>query len=608
MRYLIPLIILFPILLHGQQAKDHSYLFPINPGQQNFLAGTVGEIRSSHFHTGIDIKTGGKTGLPVYATTDGFISRIKVSARGYGHTLYLQHEDGNLSVYAHLENFVPKLKQWVISRQYIKESFDVDLFPTAHQFDFQRGDIIGYSGNTGSSSGPHLHFEIRDAQQRPLDVLAMGFEEIKDSRKPIVKKIAFETLAEDARVNGYFGRFEFDLTSVDGSYRMTQPLHLSGKIGIEIYSYDPMNGVPNKNGIIETTLKVNGVTKFSENKSPLVFSKQRSTLVHYNYEASQKGSRRFNRLYIADGNEQTIYNKRNRGIIFTGKSKIEIYTTDSYRNTSSTVITTADTIPPFDPSLRAMDRIGNFLHFKSDQTVSIKLDEWRSLQPYQKDGLNGYYVWDLRMGTPKSAFVNGQTISTSLVGTIPPKQALTYVQQEFDLKMEAQSLFDTVYLTFEKEYDTIQALELFKFKNATEPLKRNVKITLKPEQNHHIDASVYSVFGKKKYYAGGTWQGDNITFSTRDLVTYTILRDSVPPTIKPRSVDQSQLSFYIRDDLSGVSSFRAEIDGAFVLMYYEPKRNLIWSEKLDKNIPFKGQFILEIIDKANNKKKYKRNL
>lgn len=583
-------------------------MFPINPGQQNYLAGTVGEIRSSHFHTGIDVKTGGRTGLPIYAITDGYISRAKVATGGYGNALYMQHPDGSISVYAHLEEFDKQLQQWVIEQQYLNESFEIDLFPERDQFSFRKGDVIGYSGNSGSSSGPHLHFEIRDKNHRPIDILSLGFDEIKDRIPPVVQKIAFETLEVDARVNGFFGRHEFELSKQNGAYTNTIPIHLKGKIGIEIYSYDPMDGIPNKNGIVKTTLTIDGEKAFEEHKTELSFSKQRNALVHYNYEAAKKGRKRFNRLFLADGNEQSFYNEVNRGVNFLNQSKIEIITTDSYGNASNTAITLSKEIPETKPWMAEMDQIGNFLHFKSNQTISVKLKEWVSLKPYRVSGEDSYYIWDLRKGTPKSVFLNGKTVATSFVGTIPPKQGMTYIQKEFDLKLSHRSLFDTLYLAFEKGYDSLHRLEIFDFKNPTQPIRANIDITLKSEKEYHIDAAAYSVFGNSYNYIGGEWEGQDLTFQTRDLVRYTILRDSVPPTITPRVTNKDNLSFRIKDDLSGVNSFRGEIDGNFVLMYYEPKRKLLWATKRDKNIPFEGEFTLEVIDNSNNKSTFSKKL
>lgn len=609
MKHLFYLLILFLSLSStGQHYQSMDYLFPINPGQQNYLAGTVGEIRGSHFHTGIDVKTGGRTGLPVHAVVDGYVTRIKVSAWGYGYVLYMKHPNGTFSVYAHLEAFDTRITDWTLKQQYKKESFEVDLFPDVGQFTFKKGDIIGYSGNTGSSSGPHLHFEIRDANHQPIDVLSLGFAEIQDNLPPIVQKVAFITLSEDARVNGYFGRYEFNLTKTGNEFRLKKPISLKGKIGIEIYSYDPMNGVPNKNGVTRTTLSIDDRTYFEEVKKSFNFGKQRNVLVHYNYPAYKKGSKRFNRLYLADGNEHTIYSKVNRGVSFNGQKEIKIETADSYNNVSITSIQLGDYIIEKAPRLNKPDVIGNFLHFKSNQQGAILLENWKSIEPYKTVNEYSYYLWDLRKGIPNGLFINGETIQTGLVSVIPSRQNTSYEQAEFSIDFTHRTLFDTLYLAFEKRYNSAKDIELFEFKNATQPMRSNMTISLKPETKYSEKAKVFSVFGSRYNFIGGEWDDGEIVFKTRDLVTYTILEDSTAPTIEPRVLNADDLKFKISDQLSGIKSYRATIDGEFVLMYYEPKRKRIWSKKYNKNIPFRGEFILEVIDQSDNKSTFRKTL
>ncbi|MGB5928939.1 MAG: M23 family metallopeptidase, partial [Cyclobacteriaceae bacterium] len=168
-------------------SQDGEYLFPIKPGEKNLLAGTMGELRSSHYHGGIDIKTEQREGFEVYATQDGYISRIKVSGYGYGNAMYVQHPDGNTSVYGHLQRFLDDVADYVRGQQYEREAFGVDLFPEKEMFPVKKGDVIAISGNSGGSSGPQLHFEIRDKNQRPLNPLTFGFEkEINDNIPPTV--------------------------------------------------------------------------------------------------------------------------------------------------------------------------------------------------------------------------------------------------------------------------------------------------------------------------------------------------------------------------------------------------------------------------------------
>ena len=152
------------------------------------LSGTFGELRSNHFHAGIDIKTQGRSGLNVYAIEDGYVSRIKVSPWGYGKAIYITHPNGYTSVYAHLMRYHGKIQDFVIKNQYIEQSYSIELFPKEGEFLVKKGQVIGLSGNTGSSFAPHLHFEIRKSNnQKPQNVLHFNFD-VKDNLPPLLKK------------------------------------------------------------------------------------------------------------------------------------------------------------------------------------------------------------------------------------------------------------------------------------------------------------------------------------------------------------------------------------------------------------------------------------
>ena len=170
------LLVALPVVVLAQsgdpepvrESPTEGYLFPINPGQANYLAGTMGELRASHFHGGIDIRTGNRIGLPVLATQSGYVSRAQASAFGYGTVLYVTHADGKVSVYGHLDKITGKLGAFVKKEQYRRKTFEISLAFAPNEFPVNRGDTIALSGNTGSSQGPHLHFEIREGNREKL--------------------------------------------------------------------------------------------------------------------------------------------------------------------------------------------------------------------------------------------------------------------------------------------------------------------------------------------------------------------------------------------------------------------------------------------------------
>jgi hypothetical protein len=216
-RVITLLVIICPFFSSAQFSRpdekfpnEEKYLYPINPGFPGSLAGTMGELRSNHFHSGIDIRTGNVIGLPVLASKSGYISRVSVTPSGYGNVLYITHPDGNTTLYAHLDKFKGALAEYVLQEQYRRKTSKINLYFRANQFVVKRGDTVALSGNSGSSGGPHLHFDIRDPNNFALNpLLVESFPEITDDMPPAIEKIALKTLDINSRINDKFGRFEF---------------------------------------------------------------------------------------------------------------------------------------------------------------------------------------------------------------------------------------------------------------------------------------------------------------------------------------------------------------------------------------------------------------
>ncbi|MFO7721109.1 MAG: M23 family metallopeptidase, partial [Gillisia sp.] len=160
------------------------------------LSGTFGELRSNHFHSGLDIKTQQREGLNVLASAEGYVSRINVQHYGYGKALYIQHPNGYTTVYGHLKKFSPAIEAYIKKQQYAKETYEIELFPTASELKVENGELVAFSGNTGGSGGPHLHFEIRDGQQRPMNPKLFGVN-VKDNQAPVINSLYVYPIGED---------------------------------------------------------------------------------------------------------------------------------------------------------------------------------------------------------------------------------------------------------------------------------------------------------------------------------------------------------------------------------------------------------------------------
>ena len=164
--YLLTIFILFNSIINSQNSGDYPLDIPI------ILSGTFGELRPNHFHAGIDIKTKGSEGFNVYSIGDGYVSRIQVTHGGYGKALYVKHDNGQTSVYAHLQKYSPRIEKIVKEIQYSKESYTFRVYPKKNKIRISKKELIGYSGNTGRSYGPHLHYELRDDMDRPINPIA----------------------------------------------------------------------------------------------------------------------------------------------------------------------------------------------------------------------------------------------------------------------------------------------------------------------------------------------------------------------------------------------------------------------------------------------------
>ena len=314
MRLLTLLLILLAHLNFAQNKYPQDYFrHPLDIPL--VLSGTFAELRSNHFHSGLDIKTQQREGLKTYTAAPGYVSRIKISHWGYGKALYITHPNGYTSVYAHLQKFSPKIEAYIKQRQYEKESFTIELFPSAEELPIIKDEIVGFTGNTGGSGGPHLHFEIRDSKERPMNPMLFGID-IKDTKKPKIVGIYAYPRNSISHVNNSNERVELRLIpQKTGDYNV-EKIKAFGKLGFGVITWDRQDLAANKNGVSNIQTFFNGNKNLEINFSRFSFSETKHLNRLIDYEYFKKKKSRIQKLFIESNNPLSLYqNADNDGYI-----------------------------------------------------------------------------------------------------------------------------------------------------------------------------------------------------------------------------------------------------------------------------------------------------
>ena len=594
------------------------FLFPINPNQQNYLSGGMGDLRADHFHAGIDIKTQGREGLPVYATGDGYISEVRVQTSGYGNVIFITHPNGFVSVYGHLKEFAEPLASYVRKKRLENQTFEIKVLLNPSQFEVSRGQIIGLSGNTGGSGGPHLHFEIRDTRNNILNPLNFGFSEIKDNLPPIFQQLIIKTLTIDSRVNGEFGKKLFyPSKQSNGTYSLNSNVSAIGEIGLELLAVDKMNGTNNSNGLTCVEMFVDGEEHYYSHLESFPNAVSHDINVHNDYAIERTQGKRIQKLFQDDGNDELpIYKpsaSKGRLTINDGKThQISIKIWDAYDNGSvlnftikgeksnPSISVNPNTLPVIidteieDNTLiikaRNLKTINSLANLKSkNSTSNLPIN-------YVKNN-EAIYLWDLRKDLPDSVTIDGLTKPLFLRKMIIPNQEDSWDSDKLSVDFETNSLYDTLYLQ-----TNILGTSLQIGQNTT-PLRNGFFVMYEPEIKiiNPDKTAVYYVFRNDKSFLKTVWNNDRASFKSGRLGNFEILTDTIPPSASIVRKKVDDFAIRINDRISGIKSFKAFINNEFVLTDYDAKRSLLWSVKADSTQRFIGKLRVELEDNQGNK-------
>ncbi len=617
------------------------FLFPIAPGQPGFLAASMGELRPNHFHGGLDIKTASVVNKPVYASADGYISRLKQSSFGYGNVLYITHPNGLTTVYGHLNKFEGAVGAELLRRQYEKQTYELELFFPKGQFPVKRGEEVALSGNTGGSAGPHLHWEVRDAQDRQLNPLQWGgFSEIQDHTGPTLQALAVEPLAITARVRGRFERAVLvpKLQPAPGATTVwPDTVTCFGQVGLLLQGFDRFDNAWNKNGIQRVTVRVNGQPHYQHVIDAIPFpngTRQVNNFVDYAY--ARTGGRTLQKLWVEEGNDLPIFTPPGLG---QGKLDVEaskLYTidyelADSYNNKATARLVLRGEKPadyarlagPATPAAKpklSYDITRNLLratvlHAPLDTAgqppyLLLRRGGRRlSLRPSYSVGAATTYLYDLRAGLPDSLLFGDVRQVFDRQAMIAPGQETNYATPYANVVFGPQTLFSNFYLSTLHRADAGPAApESWTIGTALVPLYLPLRLTLKPATPpaDRARTAIYSVSANGgRAYVGGTWNeaGTQISANLKQFGQFRLYTDTKPPGAQLVSRTGGQLIFRVGDDLSGLASYKLLIGGRFRLLRYEYKNATLFTVAGDTLGPaLRGPAELRLTDQAGNEK------
>ncbi len=490
------------------------------------LSGSFAELRTNHFHSGLDIKTQGKEGFKTYASAAGYVSRIKISRYGYGKALYITHPNGYTTVYAHLQKFSPTIEAYVKEQQYLKETFELELFPKAGTIKVLDRQLIAFTGNTGGSAGPHLHFEIRDNQQRPINPLLFGFD-IKDTRPPVIYGLFGYPLSEDSHIGGETKRVEIRiLKQKDGTYK-SEPITAYGKIGFGIISTDRQDLASNKNGVNKIETSYNGSRSIDVDFKRFSFDETKHLNRYVDYEFYYKNKKRIQKLFIEKNNPLSILKAHTNN----GALKIESDTSSIYK-------------------IIVSDFKGN----QSELKIPIK-------GAFKK-------LINTKLNNPDL-----QHISAS--------EEIFLEKDHVSVQISKNTFYEDVDIQFQVSNDTL------KLHTAIIPLQKSMTISFdiskyKGHDKDHLFIGSVSRYGNKLYYASTKKRGNSLTTRTKYLGSYTLGIDNENPKINAINFKNESwisknnyLKVKISDEISGIKNYRATINDQWILMEYDTKTQLL---------------------------------